>query len=240
MTITVNGKTVDARASHGFARIDRQWRAGDKVEINLPMPVRRVVADPRVQDDAGRVTLERGPIVYAAEWPDNGGHALNIVVPDDAKLGSEFRGDLLGGVEVVTGKVQAMARASDGQLRAQPHQLVAIPYFAWANRGMGEMEVWLPREAGRARVAPIVPPDPIAAVRSSGGIEKKWTGYNDQSDDVAAVYDGVNPLTLRRRVQSVLPHAAGDRPAGVGRIRVQAPGHDLDERRLLRRRQALL
>ena len=48
-----------------------------------------------------------------------------------------------------------MARASDGQLRAQPHQLVAIPYFAWANRGMGEMEVWLPREAGRARVAPI-------------------------------------------------------------------------------------
>jgi len=195
VTIAVNGKAVDARASHGFARIDRQWRAGDKVEINLPMPVRRVVADPRVQDDAGRVTLERGPIVYAAEWPDNGGHALNIVVPDDAKLGSEFRGDLLGGVEVVTGTVQAMARASDGQLRAQPHHLVAIPYFAWANRGMGEMEVWLPREAARARVAPIVPPDPIAAVRSSGGIEKKWTGYNDQSDDLAAVYDGVNPLT---------------------------------------------
>jgi len=195
VTIAVNGKTVDARASHGFARIDRQWRAGDKVEINLPMPVRRVVADPRVQDDAGRVTLERGPIVYAAEWPDNGGHALNIVVPDDATLGSEFRGDLLGGVEVVTGTVQAMARVSDGQLRAQPHRLVAIPYFAWANRGMGEMEVWLPRESARARVAPIVPPDPIAAVRSSGGIEKKWTGYNDQSDDLAAVYDGVNPLT---------------------------------------------
>jgi hypothetical protein len=60
---------------------------------------------------------------------------------------------------------------------------------------MGEMEVWLPRESARARVAPIVPPDPIAAVRSSGGIEKKWTGYNDQSDDLAAVYDGVNPLT---------------------------------------------
>ncbi|HKV98433.1 MAG TPA: beta-L-arabinofuranosidase domain-containing protein [Vicinamibacterales bacterium] len=195
VTISVNGKTVDARATRGFARINRQWRAGDVVEINLPMPVRRVVADPRVRDDAGRVTLERGPIVYAAEWPDNGGHALNIVVPDDAKLASEFRGDLLGGVEVITGKVQAMARAGDGQLRAQPHQLVAIPYFAWANRGMGEMQVWLPREADRARVAPIVAPDPIATVRSSGGIEKKWTGYNDQSDDIAAVYDGVNPLS---------------------------------------------
>src|SRR5262245_16328159 len=156
VTIRVNGKAVDARTSHGFARIDLQWRAGDIVEINLPMPVRRVVADTRVQDDAGRVTLERGPIVYAAEWPDNGGHALNIVVPDDARLASEFRGDLLDGVQVITGKVQAMARAGDGQLRAQPHQLVAIPYFAWANRGTGEMAVWLPREPGRARVSPIV------------------------------------------------------------------------------------
>ena len=173
VTLKVNGKSIDAKLSHGFARIDREWRAGDVVEVNLPMPVRRVIADPRVQDDTGRVTLERGPIVYAAEWPDNGGHALNIVVPDDARLAGEFRGDLLGGVEVITGKVQAMARnAADGPLRAQPHQLVAIPYFAWANRGMGEMEVWLPREPDRARVAPIVPPDPIAAV-----------------------YDGVNPLT---------------------------------------------
>ena len=57
------------------------------------------------------------------------------------------------------------------------------------------MQVWLPRHADRARATPIVPPEPIAAIRSSGGIEKKWTGYNDQNDDIAAVYDGVNPLS---------------------------------------------
>jgi hypothetical protein len=195
VTLRVNGAQVSITATNGFARLDRQWRPGDIVEINLPMPVRRIVADPRAQDDAGRVTLERGPLVYAAEWPDNGGHALNIVVPDDAALTSEFRGDLLNGVTVITGKVQAIQRGRDGALHAQPHQLVAIPYYAWANRGMGEMEVWLPREAARARVAPILPPDPVATVRSSGGIEKKWTGYNDQNDDIAAVYDGVNPLS---------------------------------------------
>ena len=70
------------------------------------MPVRRVVAHPNVPDDAGRVALERGPLVYAAEWPDNGGRALNIVVPDEARLESEFRADLLDGVSVVTGAVQ--------------------------------------------------------------------------------------------------------------------------------------
>jgi hypothetical protein len=57
------------------------------------------------------------------------------------------------------------------------------------------MQVWLPRTAAKARVTPVVPADPIARVRSSGGIEKRWTGYNDQNDDIAAVYDGVDPLS---------------------------------------------
>jgi hypothetical protein len=195
VTLAVNGKPMKLQVTKGFAKIDREWRKGDVIEVNLPMPVRRVLADPRVNDDAGRVAIERGPLVYAAEWTDNGGHALNIVVPDNVKLASEFRPDLLNGVAVVTGSVQALSRDHDGApLQEQPHQLVAIPYFAWANRGMGEMQVWLPRLPRLARATPIVPPAPIATVRSSGGIEKKWTGYNDQNDDIAAVYDGVNPL----------------------------------------------
>lgn len=194
--LSVNGQQVDVPVVNGFAKIDRAWRAGDVVAIDLPMPVRRIVADPRVKDDAGRVALSRGPLVYAAEWPDNGGHALNLVVPDGARLSSEFRSSLLGGIEVITGAAQAITRdEANGAKRVQSHSLVAIPYYAWANRGMGEMQVWLPRQADLARVAPVVPADPIAAVRSSGGIEKKWTGYNDQNDDIAAVYDGVTPLS---------------------------------------------
>ena len=190
----INGQPIAIQRANGFAKIDRVWRRGDTIELDLPMPVRRVLANAKVDDDAGRVALERGPLVYAAEWPDNGGHALNIVVPDSATFGSEFRQDLLNGVEVVTGSVEAVTRGNNGALGMQSHKLVAIPYYAWANRGMGEMTVWLPRTSEKARVTPIVPPDPIATVSSSGGIEKKWTGYNDQNDDIAAVYDGVNPL----------------------------------------------
>jgi DUF1680 family protein len=195
VVLTVNGQPVTPEIVKGFAKINREWRNGDTIGVTLPMPVRRVFADPRVRDDAGRVALERGPLVYAAEWPDNEGHALNIVVPDTTRLASEFRPDLLDGVAVITGDVAAVDRRSDGTTRTAPHRLVAIPYYAWANRGMGEMQVWLPRSPDLARPTPVALPDPIAAVRSSGGIEKKWTGYNDQNDDLAAVYDGVTPLS---------------------------------------------
>ena len=194
VTLTVNGKQTALQTERGFAVIDRTWNAGDVVELTLPMPVRRVVARDEVRDDSGRTALVRGPLVYAAEWPDNGGHALNIVVPDNASLASEFRQDLLGGIGVITGNVQAVVKDADGRLAARPHHLVAVPYYAWANRGMGEMQAWLPRTAGLARATPIVPPAPIATVRSSGGIEKKTTGYNDQNDDIVAVYDGAAPL----------------------------------------------
>ena len=195
VVLKVNGAAIDIRVAKGFAPIVRTWRPGDVIEITFPMPVRRVLANAQVREDMGRVTLERGPLVYCAEWPDNGGHALNIVVPDDAPLKTEFRGDLLNGVTVITGNVKALSRSPVGNsVGVRTHHLVAIPYYAWANRGMGEMQVWLPRQAELARATPIVPPDPIAQVRSFGAIEKRWTGYNDQNDDIAAVYDGVDPL----------------------------------------------
>lgn len=177
VAVKVNGRAVNPVMLNGYARISRKWSPGDTVELTMPMPVRRVEANWQVKDDDGRVALERGPLVYCAEWPDNGGHALNLVVPDDAQFKAEFNKDLLNGVVVVTGK-------------ASPHQLVAIPYFAWANRGMGEMQVWLPRRPEKTS-----PQEWISRVLSSGGIEKKWTGYNDQNDDIAAVYDGIDPLS---------------------------------------------
>jgi len=194
--LTVNGQPIEREMVRGFARIERRWTAGDTIELTLPMPVRRVRADDRVREDAGRVALARGPLVYAAEWADNGGHALDLVVPDEAPLASAFRSDLLNGVVAITGPVTALTRGPDGvTVASAAHELVAIPYYAWANRGMGEMQVWLPRDASGARVTPIVPPAPIARVRSSGSLEKRWTGYNDQNDDLAAVYDGVDPLS---------------------------------------------
>ena len=100
------------------------------------MPVRRVVADERVKDDEGRVALARGPLVYAAEWLDNGGRALNVVVPDDVPLTSEYRSGLLNGVEVITGSVQAlhpekMGSPSPNLTSSSPFPTTRGPIVAW-------------------------------------------------------------------------------------------------------------
>jgi DUF1680 family protein len=87
-----------------------------------------------VKDDAGRAALQRGPLVYAVEAVDNGGTALDLVVPRAAALRARFRADLLNGVEVITG--------------AGSRPFTAIPYYAWNNRGQGEMAVWIRTSAG--------------------------------------------------------------------------------------------
>ena len=193
-TLRVDGRALPLDMVRGYARIERTWRPGDVVELDLPMPVRRVLAHAAVEDDRGRVALQRGPLVYCAEWPDNGGRALDIVVPDGASFESEFQPRLLDGVQVIRGDVEAIQEDSRGESApTAPHRLTAIPYFAWANRGMGEMAVWMAREPGKAWRSP-GPPPPIAAVRTSGGVEKSWTGYNDQNDDLAAIHDGREPI----------------------------------------------
>jgi len=102
------------------------------VSLDLPMPVRRIKAHEKVTANQGRVALQRGPVVYCAEWPEfSEGKVLNFVLGDDTKLTAEFRPDLLSGVTVITDEAD----------------FTAIPYFAWANRGKGEMEVWF-RSAG--------------------------------------------------------------------------------------------
>jgi uncharacterized protein len=138
-TLAVNGEPVPLEVTDGYATIDRAWRPGDRVTLDLPMPVRRVVANERVEADRGRVALVRGPIVYCIEWPDvPDGDVANLVLPDGAKLSSAFRADLLGGVQVVTG-------TADNNRSHKPASFTAIPYYAWAHRGKGEMAVWIAR-----------------------------------------------------------------------------------------------
>src|SRR5918994_257454 len=117
ITLTVNGERMPAGGSDGYATITRQWKAGDVIALALPMPVRRIVAHDRVEADRGRVALQRGPIVYAAEWPDNpNGKVRNIVLPNSAKLTSEFRADLLRGVQVIKGRAFGLAYDAQGNV----------------------------------------------------------------------------------------------------------------------------
>jgi DUF1680 family protein len=151
-TVEVNGTPVPLDLQKGYVSLKRDWRRGDVITLLLPMPVRRVVANERVAADRGRVALQRGPIVYCAEWPDNpGGHVRSLVLPDDAPLAAEFRPELLNGVTVITG--QAIAPETEpGVVKPHRQAFMAIPYYAWANRGPGEMAVWLQRAEP--------PPDP--------------------------------------------------------------------------------
>jgi DUF1680 family protein len=145
-SLTVNGAPVKSEIVQGFAVLRRTWKAGDAVELSLPMPVRRVLSHEKVAADAGRVALERGPVVYCAEAVDNGGRAFNLVLPDDAPLQATYRKELLGGVTVVTGRALALQAGEDGRSVATREQdFLAVPYHVWAHRGDGEMAVWLPR-----------------------------------------------------------------------------------------------
>ncbi len=130
-TLLLNGKTVPPAIQKGYAVFRRTWRSGDTIELNLPMPIHRVVANEGVTADRGRVALERGPLVYCVEGIDNGGKARTLVLPADVELVAEHRKDLLGGVTVL----RAISRTASS--------FTAVPYYAWSNRGDGEMCIWL-------------------------------------------------------------------------------------------------
>jgi DUF1680 family protein len=168
VTLTVNGQPMPSVGADGYAALDREWKPGDVIELTLPMPVRRVVAHERVEADRGRVALQRGPIVYAAEWPDNpNGKVRNIVLPARATLTSEFRADLLRGVQVIRGRALGLAYDAQGHLTRTEQDFMAIPYATWANRGRGQMIVWLAADESIAKPTPRPTPATTATVTSS-------------------------------------------------------------------------
>lgn len=125
--ISINGKAVKYEVKDGYAVLNRTWKTTDQVQIDLPMEVRKIMANQLLKDDIGKVALQRGPLVYCAEWADNKGKVSNLAISPKAGFKPEFRKYLLNGVTVLNGG-----------------GIIAIPYYSWANRGKGEMAVWLP------------------------------------------------------------------------------------------------
>ena len=143
--IRVNGKDYNATVTDGYAAVSRKWKKGDKVELLLPMPVRTVTADSRVKDDNNKYAVQRGPLIFCAEWPDNPeGRVLDLVLDEQPDLKSEFRQDLLNGTEVVKTNARQAVRNSDGTITLGDYEeITLIPYHLWNNRGPGEMRVWI-------------------------------------------------------------------------------------------------
>jgi uncharacterized protein len=139
----LNGQVIQPEIKNGFAFIERQWQKRDVIEMEMQMPARYVVANPSVAADAGKMAIEKGPIVFCAEWPDNDANVLNLSLVDSVPLLSDTINDLLGGITIVHAKVLS----PDGKRR----DITMIPYYAWANRGdqerQGQMTVWLAKQA---------------------------------------------------------------------------------------------
>ena len=131
-TVRVNGQPVGAVFLAGYAVIEREWRAGDSVELELPMPPRRVRGHDRIDAVRGRVALERGPLVYCVEQPDAGVPLAELALSPRAWLSPIACPDLLGGVTIL--RVE----------NADAPGFDAVPYHLWNNRGLAPMSVWLP------------------------------------------------------------------------------------------------
>ncbi len=147
VTIKINGTPIDFVTAHGYAVLNRVWKKSDKVEVNLPMEVRRVVALDKLKDDTGKIALQYGPIMYCAEWVDNNGKAANIVLPLGTAFSTEYKPNMLNGINILQAKATAIViDEKTNTVNSTQQPFVAIPYYAWANRGKGEMTVWFPEK----------------------------------------------------------------------------------------------
>lgn len=168
-TLTVNGKAVDsATTPDGYCTIDRQWKNGDVVRIHFDMEVRTVRANNKVEADRGQVSIERGPIVYCAEWKDNDFNLMNSLINQAPSFSLstmsydpfiadslKTRLSLYKAQKLTTLSTQAQTLAFDaqGQLTTKAVSMNLIPYFAWAHRGRGNMKVWIAQDVRAARPA---------------------------------------------------------------------------------------
>jgi DUF1680 family protein len=138
--VSINGRgTSAAPDAAGYLSLDRVWKSGDVVSIEFPMEVRRVVADQRVNEARRRVAIERGPLVYCAEWPHvEDGRVLDLLLDSKSGLTADVDKSLFGGITVIRAHATRIGNPS-----SPGRSVTLIPYCLWSNRGAGEMTVWL-------------------------------------------------------------------------------------------------
>jgi len=144
-TIKVNGQPFPYSIQNGYAVVNRTWKKNDKVEVVLPMEIRTVSANENVKDDIGKVAIQRGPLMYCAEWTDNNGKTSTFIIPSGTVFNNEFNATLLNGVMVLKAEVPAVV-INENNVSTVKKSFTAIPYYSWANRGKGEMNVWFPSQ----------------------------------------------------------------------------------------------
>lgn len=155
-TIKVNGTTVTSKIEKGYFSINRVWKKGDKVEVHFDMETRTVKANSAVESNYGKIAIERGPIVYCAEWPDNDFNIFSIILNKKPVFKVETKKDLLYGINTIQTDAQSLTYDLQGKLETKEIKLNLIPYYAWSHRGSGDMAVWIPIDLNATR--PAMPP----------------------------------------------------------------------------------
>lgn len=186
--VKVNGKKADVLSGDGYATLKRRWKKGDTVQLSLPMDVRRVKANDNVEDDRGRLALQRGPVVYCLEGKDQPDSLVfDKYLPDGVVFEEKFEPTLLNGVMTLTATGRKVLR--DGG--EEDVALKAIPYCTWCNRGADQMEIWIPdsREYAVAEPEPTIAseammysePTQINSDTPAATSNLNWAwGYNDR------------------------------------------------------------
>lgn len=136
---------------NGYAYIHRKWQPGDQVELDLSMPVQRMTGHPKVRETIGKVALQRGPLVYCMEEADNGPNLHQVLLQRQADYQIQFEPEALGGMQTISAPANRLESSEWGDelymasAETQLKEVVVkfIPYYAWANRGRGEMSVWV-------------------------------------------------------------------------------------------------
>ena len=211
VAISVNGEAVTAEAENGYVAITRTWKAGDVVRIDMPMEIRMTEADPNVTTNAGRIALERGPIVYCLETAGNAQlnedianfSPLNFVIPRDAELTATFNEDLLKGVVEITGDVQY----NDGGT-TRDAKLQAIPYYAWNNRGndgvegqnsCSQMLVWTNATGANVTIsgaAEMKEGESISLTAAAAGLDNPAYSWSVKEGDSVEITEGADTAVV--------------------------------------------
>jgi DUF1680 family protein len=180
--IAVNGLDEAFEVTDGYATLHKVWETGDEIEIEFPMPVRKIQANSNVEANTGRMCIQRGPLVFAAEGIDNGGEIRNVLLSPDATFDEKTEAGLADGVTVLTTTAQLLSEDKNGELQKKEHQLKLIPYYAWNHRGPNTMLVWFPFEEASAS------PTPPPTIASQSKVSASYI-----HDVLAAVNDQVLP-----------------------------------------------
>jgi DUF1680 family protein len=161
VALRINGQDTPFRLDHGYASLTRKWESGDVVELDLPLRMRRVAANENVVAVRDRIALQRGPVVYCLESADNPkGMVRKVFLPDAQPITTRFDPALLGGVQVIEGKGFSVSTNEYHHTIKSLYEFRAVPYYAWANRGPGEMTVWIPKTINALHMTEPAKPKP--------------------------------------------------------------------------------